>query len=620
MEYRVFLVRLTFLAIEQTVLHGQIRKVISGSLEATGLTFLHNVRYFSAFFTVVVALADFWKYSEGNWTWISGSKDTEPYSMGNYSIQGSSSPSNIPPGRYGPFSWIDSKDNLWMFGGEAVISNVRVSYGDLWKYDGTYWTWISGGINTPLFQISQGFEACINQPGARANGGGWIDSEDNLYLYGGWNGFAIGGLWKFNGNKWSLEVENDDFSPGSRYGFSTWTDSNDTLYFFGGMNYFGLQGDFWSWSGNWTLILANIGDVGGVYGEKGVPNAANHPGSRAYASSWIDSQDSLWLFGGNGFDESTALFGYLSDLWRYSGGNWTWISGLKVISQDASGFPSPRYQAFSFVDRYDMLWLFGGGPVLQNDLWTFNITGVSTSTPIIYPTSNITKVISPSEICTPSPSSANVTSFAFSGGTNSSDTLGSTGFKGQASATTIPSTFFSAAGWLDSNGSIWLFGGARVVIQDFANTPLGINNALWKFDGVEWAWISGANLTQEPTGDFDSQGIAVPGNTPSGRMSAFSWIDSHDNLWLFGGLQYDGTRLNDLWKFNGTYWNWVQSSSLLSYSDKGVSLCSNRPGKRSSGASFKDRGDNIYIFGGVGLALDSDYPGWSCVFVNQQVI
>jgi hypothetical protein len=59
-------------------------------------------------------------------------------------------------------------------------------------------------------------------------------------------------------------------------------------------------------------------------------------------------------------------------------------------------------------------------------------------------------------------------------------------------------------------------------------------NDLWKFDGTQWAWVSGANVATL-YGTYGTKGIASPFNVPGARDTAVSWIDSSNNLWLFGG-------------------------------------------------------------------------------------
>ena len=82
---------------------------------------------FHYFFTKVSNLNDLWKFDGYNWTWISG--DNTINSPGIYGIQGIPSSSNIPGARYYSTGWIDSSNNLWLFGGEGFDS-----YGNYGKY------------------------------------------------------------------------------------------------------------------------------------------------------------------------------------------------------------------------------------------------------------------------------------------------------------------------------------------------------------------------------------------------------------------------------------------------------------------------------------------------------
>lgn len=115
------------------------------------------------------------------------------------------------------------------------------------------------------------------------------------------------------------------------------------------------------------------------------------PGTRAFGASWVDSNDTFWLFGGAGSDANAAsgmlcitalqltslLLGALSDLWAYnaSSGLWTWISGNKVVGQlgmyetqgvpSDTSFPGGRYSSAYWMSQ-NSLWLFGGGYVVSN--------------------------------------------------------------------------------------------------------------------------------------------------------------------------------------------------------------------------------------------------------------
>ena len=45
----------------------------------------------------------------------------------------------------------------------------------------------------------------------------------------------------------------------------------------------------------------------GIYGIQGTGTTSTTPGARYYASSWIDSNGNLWMFGGQGFDSSSSI-------------------------------------------------------------------------------------------------------------------------------------------------------------------------------------------------------------------------------------------------------------------------------------------------------------------------
>src|SRR5215813_925618 len=107
-------------------------------------------------------------------------------------------------------------------------------------------------------------------------------------------------------------------------------------------------------------------------GLKGTPSPSNVPGGRRLAVGWTDRSGNLWLFGG--ISESTAIPPYsnagVNDLWRYSGGEWTWMSGSNMTNQAGSygtqGTPAPgnvpgaRSDAVSWIDASGNFWLFGG--------------------------------------------------------------------------------------------------------------------------------------------------------------------------------------------------------------------------------------------------------------------
>ena len=217
---------------------------------------------------------DLWKFDGNNWTWVSGSN--LPGQAGVYGTKGVANPTNIPGGREFAVSWIDSDNNLWLFGGSGIDSTGTGGLlNDLWKFDGSNWTWVSGSniVNQPTVYGTKGIPDPLNNPGAREFAVSWIDSNNNLWLFGYYNFPTLVGfsndLWKFDGNNW------------------TWVSGSN--------------------------LINQIG----IYGTKGIDSSINIPGARGDAISWRDSKNDLWLFGGQGYD-SVGSGSLLNDLWKFS--------------------------------------------------------------------------------------------------------------------------------------------------------------------------------------------------------------------------------------------------------------------------------------------------------------
>lgn len=421
------------------------------------------------------------------WTWVSGSNLVDQFGV--YGTKGTPAPTNVPGARQFPVSWTDKSGNLWLFGGNGLSSTTGAYLNDLWKFDGSNWTWVSGSDigNQSGVYGTQGIPSPSNVPGGRPGSVTWIDSSGNLWLFGG-------------------------------FGF-------DSTAAFGDLN------DLWKFDGtDWTWISgSDVRNQAGVYGTKGTPSPSNVPGSRDGSVSWIDSSGNLWLLGGIGLD-STGTSGFLNDLWKFDGTNWTWVSGSDVVYQPGvygtKGTPSPsnvpgaRASAISWTDTSGNLWVFGGNGADStatnaelNDLWKFdgnNWTWVS--------------------------------------GSNVGGQAGVYGTKGAASPSNVPGARGYPVSWTDGSGNLWLFGGSGLDSMG----QQGSLNDLWKFDGSNWTWVSGSD-TGRQSGLYGTQGTPSQSNIPGGRLGFVSWSDKNGNLWLFGGGGYDSTGtfafLNDLWQF-----------------------------------------------------------------------
>jgi N-acetylneuraminic acid mutarotase len=382
--------------------------------------------------------------------------------------------------------------------------------------------------------------------------------------------------------------------PGARDSAVSWTDTTGDFWIFGGEGYdsaakFGDLNDLWRYSlgqGMWTWIGGpNIVNQPGTYGTQGKSAPGNVPGARYDAVGWTDAAGNFWLFGGHG-SASTPGFGELNDLWKYSGGTWTWMSGSNASDQIGTygtqgtaapgNIPGARDSSASWTDAAGNLWLFGGDGSVSagqfgdfNDLWSYSVSeGMWT----------------------------------WIGGSNLPDQRATYGIQGTAARANIPGARDSAVSWINATGNFWLFGG-----EGFTSTAeSGFLNDLWKYNASagEWTWISGANSINQP-GMYGTLGIAAPGNVPGERIGAAGWTDAAGNLWLFGG--WNGPHLNDLWKYSPSTdaWTWMGGSDVGgvegTYGILGTAAPLNIPGGRLSALAWIDPTGSLWLFGGEGL-------------------
>lgn len=310
---------------------------------------------------------------------------------------------------------------------------------------------------------------------------------------------------------------------------------------------------------------------------------------------------------------------------------WTWMGGSSTgIEAPVTGtlgtpavgnIPAARYEAVAWTDKNGNFWLFGGdssispgGDLLLNDLWEFN------------PTTN---------------------EWAWLAGSSASDAPGIYGTMGTPSAQSTPGAREDAAGWTDSKGNLWLFGGYGL---DASGTR-GVMNDLWEFSPStgQWTWMNGSSTIGNNCffgggacalpSIYGTLGTAAPGNTPGSREAAITWADNRGNLWLFGGWSYDVNAqaqyyFNELWEYNTStdQWAWMGGSSTRDgswcfinidfplndwdnyscgepgvYGVEGTAAPSNIPGGREGSARWTDSQGNLWLFSGSGFDIGGGF-------------
>jgi len=484
---------------------------------------------------------------------------------------------------------------VWGFSGTALSTPVNpVPVVDCGHND---WTWMAGSNLTDQFGSPQPVPtvppapppACppvsTFTPGGNNYSATWTDNSGNLWLLTGdvfssttpplsnMPGF-FNELWEFTGtanyrgscgNAWKLVRPANPPTgptPPGRWGAITWTDpGTGNLWLFGGQDgSLAFLNDLWEYNiaTNTWAYHAGGGNQPGVYGTQGTASASNLPGGRWGASARRDPvSGTVWLFGGFGCDStgpgcSNLL---LNDLWKYSGGQWTWVSGANTGNQAgtygtqgtaaAGNVPPGRQASVAWVDNIGNFWMFGGftsGTNGFNDLWKFD--PVATQWTWV------------------------------SGSKGATSTPGNYGTQGIAASTNVPGARWISAAWSDIHGNLWLFGG-----QGFDATGNGSLGDLWEFtlDTTtdpgnpaaialnQWTWIKGPNAVSQP-GIYglppDPTVWPHVTNNPGTRWGPAYWTTTpaqtgDQQFWMLGGEGFDATGsagkgfrlLNDLWRY-----------------------------------------------------------------------
>ena len=517
--------------------------------------------------------------AHNDWTWIDGTKVAGTIAAPGYGSFPTSPPSTIPnpytntPGaRHSAAGWTDKAGNIWLFGGLGweITGNpspdtLDAPMNDLWVcvMTGDYCQWqLVGGYNVPW------------GPGLISNA-----QHENQ-----------GGVYTNVGNALPYPTP----VPGGRWGAATWTDSAGNFWMFGGngnnSNATGLLNDLWKFDTStfaalnpyinpspWTVVTGQWTFAGGTsqINQKGNygPSGTLVPGARVNAVTWTDNLGNLWLFGGYGFDgAATPTLGYLNDLWKFDGTNWTFLSGSTLANQlgvyTGTPVPGARQEAVGWADASGNLYLFGGegedstgtANGILNDLWIYNITNNQWTFLSGSDTANQTGTYPPQTIVGPvsTTGAAGTCGLAVGNAPLSCTAVDTTG--------ALPGSRWGASSWIDAGGNLWLFGGWG--LDSTATNGNGALNDFWVYtpnatagQPGTWAWIKGSN-TGSQNGIYGP--MVRPYATyvnwiPGGRSNPTRWTskDSNGNvlLWLFGGQGNDSTTktgngfLNDLWRY-----------------------------------------------------------------------
>jgi len=478
---------------------------------------------------------------------------------------------NTPGGRNFPMTWTDKNGNRWLFGGEGFEVTHQGADGipgflnDMWVWPTSPSSGEDDGWWTPGGWIPANLPIKVDSSTAPLQ---YSADPTSLQLKNGAANYGALGV-GFSCASGGCTV------PGARWGGTTWTDASGNLWMFGGQGLDGvgsdaLLNDVWEFDLNSGPCSYDAATGTGIFtnckwiwqGGSSIGNQATtgaQPGGRWGAASYADGAGNVWIFGGQGYD-STGTVGLLNDLWKYNIAAKTWTLVLPAnVSANVNGvygtegtaaannLPGGRQTAVLWVDTSGTIWLFGGfgldskgtnlgagqiGSVL-NDLWKFDQgTGMWT----------------------------------WVSGSNTANQNGTYGSQAtsnvstNAAASNVPGARWGAAGWVNPDGDLFLFGGFGY--GSSATVPTGFLNDVWEYDVAsgQWIWWKGSTDVNQPgtyvTSPFNAFQLNYANNAVGARRGAGMWLpDSGGYVYFFGGEGYDSTKggpygnLNDLWRY-----------------------------------------------------------------------
>lgn len=162
----------------------------------------------------------------------------------------------------------------------------------------------------------------------------------------------------------SIHLEYGEFGaqdPDAFFGLpllaSSVIDHNDNIWIYG--NYYAPQNLFWMFNTtSYQFTYLGFDNVSNpITGEKGTPAPNNYPGRFNGAAMLVDSQNNLWLVG-------SAWFRTYNHVWHFNTTSlqWTWMWG--DFDNGPADFTNKiwngRWMPSATIDNDDRIWIFGG--------------------------------------------------------------------------------------------------------------------------------------------------------------------------------------------------------------------------------------------------------------------
>jgi hypothetical protein len=561
-------------------------------------------------------LTDLWKFdiTLQQWAWIGGNNNSNG-NEGNYGPIGVESNLFSPSSRRFVNPVLSPDGMIYIYGGEYHNSNRY----DLWKYNpnNNSWTLLYKPSNNTQNIGTVGVEDINNKPGVLIGYTSWYN-DNSLYFFGGSSTTSTctecvqKKIWKFNllTNLWSCiknpntidaiygiqNSSNIDNTPPSLIYMSNAIVLNQEAYFFGGdelggnttteLNR-GHHNSLWKYNlqtNQWTWLKGKqLTKHPGFYGKKGVERSENLPSSRLNSFLWIEGNN-IKMLGGSVYNTKS----YSQEFWNFniSTNNFTWIDGITSMYQHNNQNSQYYFENLNTPSVYNLvgpsklkwgekgekLWFFStlnNQPFLGNSylggMFEYDIA-----------TSNCYKI---------KEFSSTPYNYGIYGQINVTDALN------------IPPYRENACLW-ETETKLYLMGGFGVNGNNYTY------NDFWSFDKntKNWTWINGSKNNDTPLSFYSNIGEVDPSNYPKSRRNAQTWVDADGNLWLFSGINDEGYRMNDFWKFdvNQNVWILMGGTQNNITTNSSIFFTDTYPPFVYDAATWS-KGNDLFFYGGNGL-------------------
>lgn len=171
-----------------------------------------------------------------------------------------------------------------------------------------------------------------------------------------------------------LREPHPDAYPGGRSNPVCWKDSNGYFWLYGGYGYitsdtYSKLAELWRFDGTYWGFWggSTIKDAPPFYiGQKNF-SFYHHPGGRNFAGVAVTPSGSVYLIGG---DHKSGFTYSISDIWKFENDKgWAYLGGETTNKYSIPGtmkVPNETNKlggiigAYTVVDEYDNIWIFGG--------------------------------------------------------------------------------------------------------------------------------------------------------------------------------------------------------------------------------------------------------------------